>query len=100
MPALVRLSRYPRARLVVACGPCGRRGCWSVARLAERHGAEIPLLELLPLLTPSCKYQRRPEAPAPRPYEPRCLAHFPELGEGPDTPAPGRPLRVIKGGRR
>jgi hypothetical protein len=50
-----------------------------VARLAERHGADIPLLELLPLLTASCKYQRDPGAPAPRAYEPRCLAHYPDL---------------------
>jgi hypothetical protein len=83
MSALLRLCDYPHARLVVACGPCGRRGRWSVARLAERHGAEIPLHTLLPLLTAECKWQRGPKDPAPRPYEPRCLARFAELAARP-----------------
>ena len=67
-----------------------------MARLAERHGAEIALIELLPLLTAKCKWQRRPGEPAPRAYEPRCLACFPDLAD----PPPGAPtLRVVAGGR-
>jgi hypothetical protein len=98
MPALLRLSQYPCARLSVECGPCGRRGRWSVARLAEQYGADIPLHSLLPLLTASCKRQRRPGEPAPRAYEPRCLARFADLAALPCEPAPER-LRVIDGGR-
>ena len=80
MSALLRLSQYPHARLTIACEPCGRRGRWSVARLAERHGADVTLHELLSLLTQGCKWQRKPTDPPPRPYEPRCLARFPDLG--------------------
>ena len=100
MPALLRLSQYPYARLTVECGPCGRRGRYSVARLAELHGADIALHTLLPLLTATCKWQRRPGEPAPRAYEPRCLARFPDILDGPEEePAPER-LRVIDGGRQ
>ncbi len=96
MAGLLRLSQYPHARLRVACGPCGREGQWSVARLAERHGAEIALPALLRLLTAECKWQRGPKDPPPRPYEPRCLAVFPDLIDPPPaTPA----LRVVAGGR-
>ena len=99
MPALIRLSQYPYARLTVECGPCGRRGRYSVARLAEKHGADIPLHTLLPILTAGCKWQRRPGDPPPRAYEPRCLARFPDLAaSGPEEPAPER-FRVIDGGR-
>lgn len=98
MPVLPRLSQYPYARLTVECGPCGRRGRWSVARLAEKHGAEITLLELLPLLTAGCKWQRKSGDPLPRLYEPRCLARFADLAPPPEEPAPER-LRVIEGGR-
>lgn len=97
MSGLVRLSQYPHARLRIACGPCGRRGDYSVARLAERYGAEITLHELLRRLTAGCKWQRAPSDALPRPYEPRCLAVFPDLTETP-PPAPG--LRVVAGGRR
>jgi hypothetical protein len=99
MPSLLRLSDYPYARLTIACGPCGRRGRWSVARLAERHGADITLHDLLPILTATCKWQRKPGDPPPRAYEPRCCARFPDLAPGPEEePAPER-LRVIDGGR-
>lgn len=99
MSALIRLSQYPYVRLTVSCGPCGRRGRWSVARLAEKHGADIALHALLPILTASCKWQRKPGDPPPRAYEPRCLAHFPDLvAPREDEPAPER-LRVIEGGR-
>ena len=99
MPALLRLSQYPYARLTVECGPCGRRGRFSVARLAEQHGADIPLHTLLPLLTATCKWQRRPGEPPPRAYEPRCLARFPDLASGPAEETVPERLRVIDGGR-
>lgn len=96
MAALLRLSQYPHARLRIACHVCGREGRYSVARLAERHGAEVALIDLLRLLTAGCKWQRGPADPLPRPYEPRCLARFPDLC-GP-TPSGGA-LKVIEGGR-
>ena len=97
MAALVRLSQYSYARVRVVCRPCGREGWYSLARLAERHGAEITLLDLLPRLTASCKWQRGPADPPPRLYEPRCLACYPDLF-GPGPAAGG--LRVVEGGRR
>jgi hypothetical protein len=93
-----RLSQYPLARLRVACRVCERQGVYSVARLAERYGAEIKLEELLRLLTASCKWQRPPQARAPRQYQPRCLAHYPDLIE-PELNPPARRLRVVPGGR-
>ena len=96
MPGLLRLADYPYAKLRVLCRPCGRQGRYGVARLAERHGADIPLHDLLRLLTAGCRWQRAPTDPPPRPYEPRCLACLPDLTERP----PGAPgLRVVAGGR-
>lgn len=96
-----RLSSYPLGRVRIACETCKRRGSWSVARLAERHGAEIDLLDLLRLLTATCRWQRRPGDPAPRQYEVRCLARFPDLDDDPEPPRPavsGVPrLRVVGG---
>ncbi len=93
-----RLSQYPLGRLRIACHHCGREGSWSVARLGEKHGAEIGLGELLRLLTASCKWQRKPKARDPRQYEPRCLAHYPDLMPEPE-PEPARPvLRVVAKG--
>ena len=94
-----RLSRYPFARIRVVCRPCNRSGSYGLARLAERHGADLPLADLLLLLTASCRWQRRPGDRPPRPYEPRCLACFPDL-EGSSPPATTKPrLRLVQGGR-
>ncbi len=69
-----------------------------MARLAERHGAEITLSDLLRCLTASCRWQRGPNDPLPRAYEPRCLAVFTDLTEPPRAEA--KALRVVRGGRR
>jgi hypothetical protein len=95
-----RLSQYPLGRLRLACDHCGRRGSYSVARLGERHGAEIPLGDLLRILTASCKWQRDPKARSPRQYEPRCLAHYPDLMEPEPSPPAEAALRIVRGGRR
>lgn len=90
-----RLSQYPLARVRIECSHCGRLGSYSLARLGERHGAEIPLVDLLRLLTASCKWQRRPGVPDARQYEPRCLAHFPDLMQPEPEPAEVR-LRLVR----
>lgn len=91
-----RLSQYPFVRLRVSCDVCGREGVFSVARLAERYGAEVGLVDLLMILTASCRWQRSPKDPRPRQYEARCMASYPDLVD----PGPGgRPrLRVVGGG--
>lgn len=95
----LRLSQYPLGRVRVACNHCERAGSYSVARLGEKHGAEIDLGDLLRLLTASCKWQRRPGERRPRQYEPRCLAYLPDLMD-PEPEAPARTaLRAVKGGR-
>lgn len=91
-----RLSQYPLARLRVECRVCGRRGDYSVARLAARHHAEIDLEELLLRLTASCRWQRRPGEKPPKQYQQRCLAFLPDL-DGPRPTAPAAPVLKVVG---
>lgn len=74
-----RLSQYPFARLRVECRVCERRGSYSIAKLAERYGAEIGFEALMLILTRSCQWQRGPRDRPPRQYQQRCLAFLPDL---------------------
>ena len=92
-----RLSAYPLGRVRVRCDTCRREGSWSLARLAVQHGAEVPLDDLLRILTAGCRWQRPPGSPDPRKYEPRCLAFYPDLVMPEPVPPSRQPLRVVGG---
>jgi hypothetical protein len=101
-----RLSQFPYVRVRVRCSQCPhRRGDYSLARLAERYGAEARLEAVLYELTRTCKWQVPPETKR-RQYVPYCHATFADLfgGREPDLPPddgpmpPSRPrLRIVDG---
>jgi hypothetical protein len=43
----ITLSDVREPTLSVVCGPCGRRGRYSVARLMEQYGGDAKLTDLL-----------------------------------------------------
>lgn len=74
------LARYPHPRIRIECGPCGRRGDYSVARLVARYGPDMRLPDLLAKLSADC--------PGRRGVTPRCDAVF--ARESRVDPAPHR----------
>jgi hypothetical protein len=79
----------------LACRRCSRKGSYSLARLAEKHGAEVRLMDLLGNLAGDCAMWE------PRhPIMDRCGAYFADLelpNPPPDLPPPAarRNLRVV-----
>lgn len=63
-----RLVEYPAPRIVIECSKCNRRGDYSVARLLQRFGADMPMPTLLRELSGDCDEHRA--------LRPRCLATF------------------------
>ena len=51
----MRLSEYPFVEERVACSRCARRGCYRLARLADRYGSEVTLPYLIEALAGDCK---------------------------------------------
>ena len=71
---MARLGNVPPGRVWVDCASCKRSGRYSVASLLERFEPDISTVDLLRLLTASCRRQRPPGAPPARKYEHLCLA--------------------------
>ncbi|MER2266449.1 hypothetical protein [Methylobacterium oxalidis] len=71
-----RLRDIRAERLLVACTSCRRTGSYRIAGLLQRFGGDIRQRDLLAALTASCRYQRGPEAAAPRKYEVQCQARL------------------------
>lgn len=69
-----RLGDVQPGRVYIDCASCKRSGRYSVANLLEQFGPDISTLDLLRVLTVSCRYQRKPGAPPARKYEHMCLA--------------------------
>ena len=97
-----RLVDYPFVLVRFACVLCSRRGQARLARLAERHGAEITLEELLDRVAWTCPYPRPRTRPGQklRKYQPYCGIMLPDLdGPGPRRPPdlPRPALRVVRG---
>lgn len=69
---------------------------YRVARLIAQHGPQLPQLDLLAVLTASCRYQRRLGSAAPRKYEVKCQARLllPEAGQEEATLPAGRPFTI------
>lgn len=96
-----RLWQFPYVVVRVDCPLCNRKGSYRLARLAQLHGAEITLDELLDALAYGCPW-RDPYKRPPRKYQPRCGARFTDLYNAPtppDLPPAMFKLRVINGGR-
>lgn len=94
-----RLVEYPYVIVRFACVLCARRGQARLARLAERHGADITLEELLDRVAWTCPYPRpRPGQKLPK-YQPFCGIMLPDIERPrprpPDVPCP--PLRLVVG---
>ncbi|GEL44819.1 hypothetical protein MEX01_54100 [Methylorubrum extorquens] len=64
--------------------------------LVERYGADITHVDLLRLLTASCRHQRTPGAAAPGKYEAGCVAKLdlPKPASLEESVPPGRPFTV------
>lgn len=97
-----RLWQFPYVVVRVDCPLCKRQGSYRLARLAQLHGAEITLEELLDALAYGCPWRDPPRRP-PRKYQAKCGARFTDLRPGaprpPDLPPALAALRVIPGGR-
>jgi hypothetical protein len=99
----MRLCQFPYVRVRIACQHCPkRRGDYSLARLAERFGAELDVSAVLFELTRGCKWQVPPTAKR-RKYVFYCQAAFQDLEDdaGPDTPPDNPPpagpkLRLVE----
>lgn len=99
----MRLCQFPYVRVRIACQHCPkRRGDYSLARLAERFGADLHVSAVLFELTRGCQWQVPPAAKR-RKYVFYCQATFQDLEAGapPDTPTddppPSEPkLRLVR----
>ncbi|WP_267360081.1 MULTISPECIES: hypothetical protein [unclassified Methylobacterium] len=69
-----RLGNVQPGRVWVDCASCKRSGRYSVASLLQKYGPDISTVDLLRVLTASCRHQRPPGAPPARKYEHLCLA--------------------------
>ncbi len=91
-----RLRDYPYVVVRFACHDCLRAGRYRLAVLAERFGAEMPMVDVLSAISADCRRSRE------RHPGRRCRAYLPDLvdPQPPDLPAAaGRRLRVITGGK-
>lgn len=97
-----RLWQFPYVIVRVDCHLCKRHGSYRLARLAQLHGAEITLEELLDALAYGCPW-RDPQRRLPRKYQAQCGARFTDLRPGaprpPDLPPALAGFRLIQGGK-
>lgn len=92
----LRLRDYPYVVVRFACRNCLRFGQYRLAVLAERFGAETPLVDVVNAISSDCRMNRE------RHPVRRCGAYLPDLMDPrpPDLPAAlGRRLKVIAGGK-
>lgn len=99
MPPPRRLSDYPWVIVNVACALCPRRGRYRLARLAERHGADALLDDVLRAIAGGCTWWNE----RPRKYDVRCGARFEDLmlnpppDDPPEPPCPHGPPPTVTG---
>ena len=91
-----KLSNYPYVRVRIRCERCRREGDLSLARLAERYGADAALWDVMLALTANCSRRRLRDGG--RLYAP-CYAQLIDLVNGtpPDLPPGYHSLHVIEG---
>jgi hypothetical protein len=92
-----RLGDFARGVVRVECTRCRRLGCYDVRRLHIRYGLDMADLDLLRVLTASCRHQQQAGAPAPRQYVAVCQARItmPAAPIAP-LPTPGCPPFTIE----
>jgi len=91
-----RLRDYPCVVVRFACRDCPRIGRYRLAVLAERFGADAPMVDVLEAISSNCL--RNKEKHPGR----RCQAYLPDLVDPKpaDLPAAaGKRLHVINGGK-
>ena len=89
------LADFPYVLVRVGCSQCPRQGRYRLARLAEKYGAAITLLDLLERLSENCPIRATHGAPGIA----RCGALFPDLSGGGPTNEPAavrEKLRVVR----
>jgi hypothetical protein len=93
------LAYYPFITVRLACTRCARKGSYRLARLAEQHGADIQMTDLLGYLAGDCRW-RNPRHPG----HGECGAYFADVAGSaplvPDLiPDVRASLRVVTGGK-
>lgn len=85
------LSDVRARQIVIACGPCGRRGVYSLDRLRQRFGDRASVLDVYLRLTQTCRYQREVGSRPPNVYGVGCRAKLDTVGDvGPRGGLPSR----------
>jgi hypothetical protein len=100
-----RLSNFPWVIVRIDCPLCPhRKGQYRLARLAEKHGVDIELCDLMGKIAFDCPWKTLPGERPPNQCDPKCKARFTDLevasAPPPDLPPMMRKLTVIQGGRR
>jgi hypothetical protein len=54
------LAEFKLPHMVLRCAQCGRKGRYNVARLIEKHGAEMPTRAFIDMIGRSCHRWRGP----------------------------------------
>lgn len=94
-----RLVDYPYVVVRFSCSYCRRRGRVRLARLAEKYGADITIVDLLDNVAWSCPLPRLgANHRKPQKYAARCGIYLPDLvtGGGPPPDLPPAGLRLVK----
>ena len=96
MDPTLRLRDFPYVVVRFACRDCLRIGRYRLATLAERFGADAPMVDVLEAISAGClrNKERHPGR--------RCQSYLPDLidPKPPDIPsAAGRRLKLIVGGK-
>ena len=69
------MAEYPGAVVRLACSKCPRHGQYRKARLVAKHGAELPLPEMLGIIAADCPRMRSVLETD------RCGVHYLDLGK-------------------
>ncbi|WP_164835300.1 hypothetical protein [Sinorhizobium meliloti] len=57
---LKTLADFTLPHMVLNCSACGRKGRYNVARLIEKHGADMPIRDFIDLIGQTCPRWVRP----------------------------------------
>jgi len=96
---VARLVDYPYVVVRISCSHCRRRGRVRLARLAEKYGADVTIVDLLNNVAWSCPLPRLgTDHRKPQKYGARCGIYLPDLvtGAGPPPDLPPVGLRLVK----
>ncbi len=86
-----RLCDLRASHVVIACGPCGRRGVYRLERLRRTFGDHASILDVYLRLTQTCRWQREIGSRPPNQYGVGCRAKLDTSG---GSSAGGLPSRT------